>query len=89
MDISALRGNKFCQLKERNESLGSNMCYVSLPSNCTNLQNSSMYPGFLLSSDSCTAQRILQEIIDTNSSTDGMWLKYKSAYWKKLDTGYY
>ena len=72
MDISALRGNKFCQLKERNEFLGSKMCYVSLPSNCTNLQNSSTYLGFLLSSDPCTAQRILQETIDTNSSTDGM-----------------
>ena len=72
MDISALRGNKFCQLKERNEFLGSKMCYVSLPSNCTNLQNSSTYLGFLLSSDPCIAQRTPQEMIDTSSSIDGM-----------------
>ena len=77
MDIPALRGNELCQLKEGNDFLGSPMCYVKLPSNCTNLQNSSTYIGFLLSSDPCIAQRRLQEMIDSNSSTDGMWIKYK------------
>ena len=72
MDLSALRGNELCQLKEGNDSLGFQMCYVKLPSDCTNLQNSSTYLGFLLSSDPCIAQRTPQEMIDTNYSTDGM-----------------
>ena len=76
MDIPALQGNELCQLKEESDFLGSQMCYVKLPSNCTNVQTSTTYLGFLLSSDPCIAKRTLQDMINTNSSTDGKLLKY-------------
>ena len=85
MDIPALRGNELCQLKEENEYLASQMCYVKLPSNCRNLQASTTYLGLLLSSEPCTAERTLQEMIDTNSSSDGMWLTYIYVESKKVN----
>ena len=54
MNVFGLKGNENCQYKSEYNSSNSEMCYVALPSNCTDLINSSLYLGFQMSSEACT-----------------------------------
>ena len=71
MDTSIFRGNEICQLEKENDFPTSQMCYVKLPSDCKSLQNSTKYLGFLMSSDPCSTQQMLQKISKDNAPTNG------------------
>ena len=46
-------GNEKCRYKWRIEYLEERMCYVQMPSDCSDLRNSTAYPGLQLSEEAC------------------------------------
>ena len=54
MNVFKFEGNENCQYKGENDFSIPEMCYVVLPSNCTDLVKSSLYLGFQMSSEACS-----------------------------------
>jgi len=71
MDTSVFTGNEICQLEKENDFSTSQMCYVKLPSDCKSLQKSTKYLGFLMSSDPCSTQQMLQKVLKDDSPSNG------------------
>jgi hypothetical protein len=75
-----LKGNENCEYKGENEFSNTTMCYVALPSNCTDLINSSLYLGFQMSSEACGKLSNSIEELEECINVDFIFLKIILIY---------
>jgi hypothetical protein len=70
MHVVSLRGNEKCQYNGTTDFARPEMCYVHLPSNCTDLSNSTLYPGLQMSEIACKRhQKQLKKIFGKSFAT--------------------